>query len=120
MQEYPLNETLAHPTGAIIAIATETRLFHFTQMRVLPELFQTLSANSAHEVSRMALRRLPDIDEWTQPALSREGLSLADVTVWRRHLHLHPDLDFAVHLTARFVADKLQHVRLNPVHSLRP
>lgn len=32
---------------------------------------------------------------------------LADgVTVWRRHLHPNPELEFAVHETARFVADK--------------
>ncbi len=29
-----------------------------------------------------------------------------EVTAWRRHLHQNPELDFAVHSTARFVTEK--------------
>lgn len=32
----------------------------------------------------------------------------AEVTAWRRHIHSHPELDFDVQDTARFVCDKLE------------
>jgi hippurate hydrolase len=32
----------------------------------------------------------------------------AEITGWRRHLHAHPELDFDVHETAKFVEEKLR------------
>ncbi|MGX9148290.1 amidohydrolase [Mesorhizobium sp. 128a] len=43
---------------------------------------------------------------------------LADeVTAWRRHLHQNPELDFSVHETARFVADKLASFGINHIET---
>ncbi|PTE06343.1 M20 aminoacylase family protein [Mesorhizobium helmanticense] len=47
-----------------------------------------------------------------------EFCQLADeVTAWRRHLHQNPELDFAVHETARFVADKLASFGINHIET---
>ncbi|MER8627906.1 amidohydrolase [Mesorhizobium sp. M1143] len=43
---------------------------------------------------------------------------LADeVIAWRRHLHQNPELDFSVHETARFVADKLASFGINHIET---
>ena len=39
----------------------------------------------------------------------------SDVTDWRRELHAHPELQFDVHRTSRFVADKLTEFGCNEV-----
>ncbi|MEM8577352.1 MAG: amidohydrolase [Pseudomonadota bacterium] len=41
------------------------------------------------------------------PIRNRLAEMQGDITAWRRHLHQHPELQFDVHETARFVADKL-------------
>ncbi|MGX7877111.1 M20 aminoacylase family protein [Mesorhizobium sp. ORM6] len=47
-----------------------------------------------------------------------EFYHLADeVTAWRRHLHQNPELDFAVHKTARFVAEKLASLGINHIET---
>jgi hippurate hydrolase len=40
-----------------------------------------------------------------------------EVTTWRRHLHQNPELDFAVHETARFVTDKLASFGINQIET---
>jgi amidohydrolase len=40
----------------------------------------------------------------------------ADVRVWRRHLHEHPELSFREHRTADFIASKLRTFGLEPEH----
>ncbi|TIT54663.1 MAG: amidohydrolase, partial [Mesorhizobium sp.] len=43
---------------------------------------------------------------------------LADeATAWRRHLHQNPELDFAVHETARFVTEKLVSFGINYIET---
>ncbi len=42
------------------------------------------------------------------PIVNRISEMADDVAVWRRHLHMHPELLFEVHQTAAFVADKLR------------
>jgi amidohydrolase len=39
----------------------------------------------------------------------------AELTAWRRELHQHPELAFAEHRTARFIADKLRDAGLDPI-----
>ncbi|RUU74067.1 MULTISPECIES: amidohydrolase [unclassified Mesorhizobium] len=40
-----------------------------------------------------------------------------EITTWRRHLHQNPELDFAVHETARFVGDKLASFGINRIET---
>jgi len=42
------------------------------------------------------------------PIKNRLAETHAEITKWRRHLHAHPELDFDVHETAAFVAEKLR------------
>ena len=39
-----------------------------------------------------------------------------DMKTWRRHLHAHPELDFACHDTAGFVADRLREFGVTDIH----
>ncbi|UCI31797.1 M20 aminoacylase family protein [Mesorhizobium sp. B4-1-4] len=41
----------------------------------------------------------------------------AEVTEWRRHLHQHPELDYRVHNTAKFVAEKLASFGINHIET---
>jgi hippurate hydrolase len=38
------------------------------------------------------------------------------MTAWRRHLHMHPELQFECHETARFVVEKLREFGVDEVH----
>lgn len=42
------------------------------------------------------------------PPANRIAELLPDIRAWRRDIHAHPELDFDVHRTAAFVADKLR------------
>ncbi|MEL6451045.1 MAG: M20 aminoacylase family protein [Pseudomonadota bacterium] len=44
------------------------------------------------------------------PIRNRLGETHADVTAWRQHLHAHPELGFAEHETAAFVAQTLREI----------
>lgn len=49
----------------------------------------------------------------------QQSLSIApDVVRWRRHLHAHPELSFQEVKTARFVADTLREIGLNPAEGI--
>lgn len=50
------------------------------------------------------------------PAEAREAAEHA--TPWRRHLHAHPELAFEERATARFVAERLREMGLEPVTGL--
>ena len=39
---------------------------------------------------------------------SRIAALVSEITAWRQDMHKHPELDFDVHRTAGFVADKLR------------
>ena len=41
------------------------------------------------------------------PILNRAAEMLDEVAAWRRHIHMHPELNYDVHQTAAFVAEKL-------------
>jgi metal-dependent amidase/aminoacylase/carboxypeptidase family protein len=41
----------------------------------------------------------------------------AEMTAWRRHLHAIPELDFDLHQTARFVADRLRDFGVDALHT---
>jgi hippurate hydrolase len=42
------------------------------------------------------------------PIKNRFAETHAEITGWRRHLHMHPELQFDVHETAQFVEDRLR------------
>ena len=42
------------------------------------------------------------------PIVNRVADLHADITAWRRDLHMHPELQYDVHRTAGSVADKLK------------
>ena len=42
------------------------------------------------------------------PIKNRFAETHADITGWRRHLHMHPELGFEVHNTAKFVEERLR------------
>ena len=42
------------------------------------------------------------------PIKNRFAETHAEITGWRRHLHMHPELNFDVHNTAQFVVDRLR------------
>ncbi|MEM1431434.1 MAG: M20 aminoacylase family protein [Pseudomonadota bacterium] len=50
------------------------------------------------------------------PAVNRIAAFSDEMTAWRRHLHAHPELGFACHDTAAFVADKLRAFGVDAVH----
>ena len=41
------------------------------------------------------------------PIKNRFSETHAEITGWRRHLHMHPELGFDVHNTAKFVEERL-------------
>lgn len=49
------------------------------------------------------------------PVLNRFADFHQDIAAWRQHLHAEPELQFAVHKTASFVADKLREFGLDEV-----
>jgi amidohydrolase len=42
------------------------------------------------------------------PVINRVADRAEEITEWRRHLHMHPELQYEVHRTAAFVAEKLK------------
>ena len=42
------------------------------------------------------------------PIKNRFAETHAEITGWRRHLHMHPELGFDVHNTAKFVEERLR------------
>ncbi|MBV0912984.1 M20 aminoacylase family protein [Anianabacter salinae] len=50
------------------------------------------------------------------PVLNRIASFADDMTEWRQHLHRHPELGFACHETAGFVADKLRSFGITDIH----
>ena len=50
------------------------------------------------------------------PVINRIAAFAEDMTAWRRHLHAHPELGFACHATAAFVAERLREIGVDAVH----
>ena len=50
------------------------------------------------------------------PVINRIADYAEDMTAWRRHLHMHPELQFACHETARFVVEKLRDFGIDEIH----
>ena len=42
------------------------------------------------------------------PVKNRFAETHAEITAWRRHLHMYPELGFDVHNTAKFVEERLR------------
>lgn len=50
------------------------------------------------------------------PIINRIADFADDMTAWRRHLHMHPELQFECHETAAFVVEKLQAFGVDEIH----
>ncbi len=50
------------------------------------------------------------------PVLNRIADFAPEMTEWRRYLHQHPELSFACHKTAAFVAEKLREFGVDEIH----
>lgn len=50
------------------------------------------------------------------PIINRIGDFAEDMTAWRRHLHMHPELSLDCHKTAAFVVDRLQDFGVDEIH----
>ncbi|MFO8124950.1 M20 aminoacylase family protein [Yoonia sp.] len=50
------------------------------------------------------------------PVINRIADFAEDMTAWRRHLHMHPELQFACFETAKFVVEKLQAFGVDEIH----
>jgi hippurate hydrolase len=50
------------------------------------------------------------------PVLNRIAAMSDTLTAWRRHLHAHPELKFACHGTAAFIADRLREIGVDELH----
>jgi hippurate hydrolase len=50
------------------------------------------------------------------PVVNRIAAFADDMTAWRHHLHRNPELGFACHNTARFVADRLREFGVDEIH----
>lgn len=50
------------------------------------------------------------------PVINRIADYAEDMTAWRRHLHMHPELQFECHETARFVAERLREFGVDEIH----
>ncbi len=50
------------------------------------------------------------------PVINRIADFAEDMKAWRRHLHMHPELQFDCHETAKFVAEKLRGFRVDEIH----
>jgi hippurate hydrolase len=50
------------------------------------------------------------------PVINRIADFAQDMTGWRRHLHAHPELKFACHATAAFIADRLREMGVDEIH----
>ena len=50
------------------------------------------------------------------PVINRIAEFADDMTAWRRHLHMHPELQFNCHETAKFVAARLAEFGVDEIH----
>jgi amidohydrolase len=50
------------------------------------------------------------------PVLNRIAAQADEMTAWRRHLHAHPELKFACHATADFIAERLAEMGVDEIH----
>jgi hippurate hydrolase len=50
------------------------------------------------------------------PIINRIGDFAEDMTAWRRHLHMHPELSLDCHETAAFVVELLRDFRVDEIH----
>ena len=50
------------------------------------------------------------------PVVNRIAALAPQMEAWRRHLHRHPELAFACHRTAAYVADRLREIGVDEVH----
>ncbi len=50
------------------------------------------------------------------PVLNRIADFAGEMTEWRRHLHRHPELAFACHGTAAYIADRLREIGADEIH----
>ncbi len=51
------------------------------------------------------------------PVLNRIAEFETDMTAWRRHLHMHPEIGFDCHNTAAFVVERLREFGVDEVHT---
>lgn len=51
------------------------------------------------------------------PVVNRIADYAADMQAWRRHLHAHPEIAFACHETAAFVAERLREFGVDELHT---
>ena len=51
------------------------------------------------------------------PVINRIADFAEDMTAWRRHLHAHPEINFACHETAAFVVDRLTSFGITDIHT---
>ncbi len=50
------------------------------------------------------------------PVLNRIAAFEGEMTEWRRHLHMHPELKFDCHRTAAFIAARLREIGVDEIH----
>ncbi|MCY4336455.1 MAG: M20 family metallopeptidase [Litoreibacter sp.] len=50
------------------------------------------------------------------PPINRIADYAEDLTAWRRHLHMHPELQFECHETAAFVVERLKKFGIEEIH----
>ncbi|MEM7470173.1 MAG: M20 aminoacylase family protein [Pseudomonadota bacterium] len=50
------------------------------------------------------------------PPINRIADYAEDLTAWRRHLHMHPELQFDCHETAAFVVERLREFGITDIH----
>ena len=50
------------------------------------------------------------------PVINRIADFAEDMTAWRRHMHMHPELLFDCHETAKFVVDRLREFGVDEIH----
>jgi amidohydrolase len=51
------------------------------------------------------------------PIINRIAAYADDMAGWRRHLHMHPELGFECHETAKFVVDRLTEIGVDEIHT---
>jgi hippurate hydrolase len=50
------------------------------------------------------------------PVLNRIAAFAEEMKGWRRHLHMHPELEFDCHQTAAFIVDRLREMGVDEIH----
>ena len=50
------------------------------------------------------------------PVLNRIAAFAPEMKTWRRHLHAHPELSYACHQTAAFIAARLREIGVDEIH----